>query len=70
MKTRTHLNNWYWLAALLAAIGLPSQAARDGNGPLMGKKAPAFHLHGIYNEDYSLETLKGHILVMQFGTSW
>jgi hypothetical protein len=70
MKTPVCFNHWYWLAALLAASCLSSHAARDGQGPLLGKPAPAFNLHGIYGENYSLETFKGHILVMQFGTSW
>ena len=39
-------------------------------GPLLGKPAPAFHVQGIYQENLSLETFKGHILVMQFGASW
>ncbi|HWI58926.1 MAG TPA: hypothetical protein VNZ22_16995 [Bacillota bacterium] len=39
-------------------------------GPLVGKPAPAFQVQGIYNESLSLETFKGHILVMQFGASW
>ena len=70
MKTRPCLNHWCCLATLLAAFCLPSQAARNGPDPLVGKQAPAFHAHGIYDEDYSLEAFKGHILVMQFGTSW
>jgi hypothetical protein len=36
----------------------------------VGKVAPEFHIQGIYNEPYSLETFKGHILVIQFGASW
>ncbi len=70
MKTRTCLNHWCWLAAVLAASCLSTYGAKVGQGPLVGKKAPAFHVQGIYGEDYSLETFKGHILVMQFGTSW
>jgi hypothetical protein len=70
MKARIGLNHWYWLASLLAASCLSSQAARNGPDPLLGKQAPAFHIHGIYDEDYSLEAFKGHILVMQFGASW
>ena len=41
-----------------------------GQGPLVGRKAPDFHIQGIYTEPYSLETFKGHIMVMQFGASW
>jgi hypothetical protein len=70
MTTRTCLNRWYLLATLLAASCLAGQAARSGPDPLVGKKAPSFHMRGIYSEDYSLEALNGHILVMQFGASW
>jgi hypothetical protein len=70
MKTQLHLSHWGWLGALLAASCLSSHAAKDGQGPLVGRRAPAFHVQGIYAEDYFLETFKGHILVMQFGTSW
>ena len=70
MKTRTCLKHWCWVAVLLAASCLSSHAARSGPGPLVGKRAPAFHVQGIYDENYSLEAFKGHILVMQFGTSW
>jgi hypothetical protein len=70
MKTSLRLNHWCWLAALLVAPCFSSQAAKDGQGPLVGKKAPDFHIQGIYDENYSLEAFKGHILVMQFGTSW
>jgi hypothetical protein len=70
MKARLRLTHWCWLAAALTAICLSSQAARNNGGPLVGRKAPDFHMQGIYGEDYSLETYKGHILVMQFGTSW
>ncbi len=62
--------------ALLAAIVLgccapiiPSQAQSRQSG-LVGKPAPSFKLQGIYNETYSLDQFKGHILVMQFGSSW
>jgi hypothetical protein len=70
MKRRICLKQCYWLAALFGASCFSSQAAKDGQGPLVGKRAPAFHVQGIYDENYSLETFKGHILVMQFGTSW
>jgi hypothetical protein len=59
---------WCWLPLLLPAFCVPGHAA--GSRPLMGKKAPEFHIQGIYQEPYSLETFKGHILVMQFGASW
>ena len=39
-------------------------------GTMLGKHAPAFQIQGIFHETYSLETFKGHILVMQFGSSW
>ena len=69
MKVGVCLSHW-WLATALAAFCLPGQAASNRPGPLVAQKAPAFHIHGIYNEDYSLETFEGHIRVMQFGTSW
>jgi len=47
----------------------PSQA-QSRQGSLVGKPAPSFQLQGIYNEAYSLDQFKGHILVMQFGSSW
>ena len=60
-----------WLAAAL--IGLCAMQ-RDGfaqsRGTSLGQKAPDFHITGIWGEPYSLETFKGHILVMQFGSSW
>jgi hypothetical protein len=37
---------------------------------LVGRPAPSFQLQGIYGETYSLDQFKGHILVMQFGSSW
>ncbi len=45
-------------------------SAQGRRGGLVGKTAPEFHVQGIFQEAYSLETFKGHILVMQFGTSW
>ena len=59
---------WCWLSLLLLSCCISSGAARSCS--LMGKKAPAFHFQGMYQEPYSLETFKGHILVMQFGASW
>jgi cytochrome c biogenesis protein CcmG, thiol:disulfide interchange protein DsbE len=48
---------------------MPCQA-QSRQGALVGKPAPAFSLQGIYGETYSLDQFKGHILVMQFGSSW
>jgi hypothetical protein len=61
-----------FLAALVVASGLlHGNGAEPGRpGPLVGKTAPSFHVQGIYGESYSLETFKGHILVLQFGSSW
>jgi hypothetical protein len=62
--------------ALLAALLLSLSAqvitchAQSRQGALVGKPAPAFQLQGIYEESYSLDQFKGHILVMQFGSSW
>ncbi len=56
---------------LLAAASATAQNGQPvGRGAMVGKQAPPFQLQGIYNESYSLETFKGHILVMQFGSSW
>jgi len=59
-------------AALLVAICVPitSCQAQSRRGALVGKPAPSFQLQGIYDETYSLDQFKGHILVMQFGSSW
>ena len=61
-----------FLPAVLVASGLlPGNSAEpDRPGPLVGKTAPSFRVQGIYGESYSLDTFKGHILVMQFGSSW
>ena len=56
------------VAAFVASCGCEANAQRQG--PLVGKLAPEFRVQGIYSEPYSLESFKGHILVMQFGTSW
>ncbi len=58
-------------AAVLAVCAqvLPCQAQSRQSG-LVGKPAPSFQLQGIYDETYSLDQFKGHILVMQFGSSW
>jgi hypothetical protein len=60
------------LAALLlgcCAPVIPTQA-QSRQDALLGKPAPNFQLQGIYDERYSLDQFKGHILVMQFGSSW
>lgn len=68
---RSFLKGWLWSGALfLAGTGLAADGREEGAGPLAGKPAPAFHVQGIFQEQYSLEPFKGHILVMQFGTSW
>ncbi len=60
------------MAVVLAGLwaGAVQGQAQDRQGALVGKRAPAFSVGGIWNENYSLETFKGHILVMQFGSSW
>ena len=63
-------SQWSWVAVLLIGASSGSLAAPRGPGPMAGKMAPAFHIQGIFDESYSLETFKGHILVMQFGASW
>ena len=55
------------LSCWMSAAGSPAQSRQDA---LLGKPAPSFQLQGIYNEAYSLDLFKGHILVMQFGSSW
>ena len=62
------LARWCWLPLVVSACCISGQAAAPR--PLVGKQSPAFHIQGIYQEDYSLETFRGHILVMQFGASW
>ena len=60
-----------WTVAFTAAwVASGAASAEARPGPLVGKTAPAFRVEGIFHETYSLETFKGHILVMQFGTSW
>ena len=58
----------------VALLGVCAQVtscrAQSRRGALVGKPAPNFQLQGIYNEPYSLDQFKGHILVMQFGSSW
>jgi len=62
------------LAVLIATSAgcwlAPPAHAQDRTSALVGKPAPEFHVDGIFNETYSLEKFKGHILVMQFGASW
>ncbi len=60
-----------WIVLMIAAGSASAQNGEPvGRGPMLGKQAPAFQVQGIYNEAYSLDTFKGHILVMQFGSSW
>jgi hypothetical protein len=58
-------------AALLTTLAFltPAQAQSKRNG-LVGTRAPNFRLQGVYDETYTLDQFKGHILVMQFGSSW
>ncbi len=62
------------LLAALVLLGCLVSAARSQAqsraSRLIGKPAPNFQLQGIYDETYSLDQFKGHILVMQFGSSW
>ncbi len=59
------------LAAVLGCCAfLASSQAQSRKSRLVGTPAPAFQLQGIHNETYSLDQFKGHILVMQFGSSW
>jgi cytochrome oxidase Cu insertion factor (SCO1/SenC/PrrC family) len=44
--------------------------AQSRQSTLVGKPAPGFKLQGVYGESYSLAQFKGHLLVMQFGSSW
>jgi hypothetical protein len=58
-------------AALLSCfVSAARSQAQSRQSRLVGKPAPTFQLQGIYNETYSLDQFKGHILVMQFGSSW
>jgi len=60
-----------WLAAgLVGWCGLQHDGYAQGRRTMVGQKAPEFHIAGIWDEPYSLDTFKGHILVMQFGSSW
>jgi hypothetical protein len=75
MKVEGISGVWCGRAVLAAALlGLSAQVipcqAQSRQGALVGKPAPSFQLQGIYNETYSLDQFKGHILVMQFGSSW
>ena len=64
--------DWMALAAVLLGCGAQviTSQAQSRQGDLVGKPAPNFQLQGIYKETYSLDRFKGHILVMQFGSSW
>jgi hypothetical protein len=71
IRCKSFWSQWPWLAAVLLGVsGASLEAGKTGPGPMVGKVAPAFHIQGIFDESYSLETFKGHILVMQFGSSW
>lgn len=61
-------NYWCRFLLVLSCSSLSLPAANPH--PLLGKPAPAFRVKGIYQETYSLDMFKGHILVMQFGASW
>ncbi len=64
---------WACLYAAVAAgaLWVPGLAQAQGRSSgVVGKMAPEFHIQGIYDESYSLEKFKGHILVLQFGSSW
>jgi hypothetical protein len=60
-----------YAAALLTTLAFiaPALGASRQSG-MVGTRAPAFRLQGIYDETYTLDQFKGHILVMQFGSSW
>ena len=47
--------------------GTPSSGGRTG---LYGKRAPDFRIRGPFGETYSQKSLKGNVLLLQFGTSW
>jgi hypothetical protein len=66
------LPQWFLAATLLSGVGGSSREgwAQEQQGPMLGREAPPFQVRGIFGETYSLETFKGHILVMQFGASW
>ncbi len=75
MKTDGFSRVWHSHAVLAAAllcccVHTARSQAQSRRGALVGKPAPSFQLQGIYNETYSLDQFKGHILVMQFGSSW
>jgi hypothetical protein len=75
VKTEGVRRVWCGRALLVAALAsycvFAAQAqAQSRQSRLVGKPAPSFQLQGIYNETYSLDQFKGHILVMQFGSSW
>ena len=61
----------FWFATFLIGLcALQSDGFTQSRGTSLGQRAPDFHIAGIWGEPYSLETFKGHILVMQFGSSW
>jgi hypothetical protein len=75
MKAEGVSRVWCGRALLVAALAsccvfAARAPAQPRQSRLIGKPAPGFQLQGIYNETYSLDQFKGHILVMQFGSSW
>jgi hypothetical protein len=60
----------WFAAALIGLCSLSSTGYAQSRGTRLGQKAPDFNITGIYGEPYWLETFKGHVLVMQFGSSW
>jgi len=75
MKADSVSSVWRGRVVLAAAlVGFYAQVipcqAQSRQRALVGKPAPSFELQGIYNKTYSLDQFKGHILVMQFGSSW
>ena len=74
---KADLFNGRWRSSALLAMVLLSLCApvtgchaQSRKSNLLGKPAPDFQLQGIYDETYTLAQFKGHILVMQFGSSW
>jgi len=63
---------WILSATLLFGVSGCNREgwSQDRQGPMVGRPAPVFHVQGVFGEPYSLETFKGHILVLQFGASW
>ncbi len=68
-------NRWQWLL-LIAIIGLAGLAiyqtseTRNETLPKIGFKAPPFSLPSLEGQSYSLETLNGKPVVINFWASW